>query len=91
MFGVIDRITNGLDRGRCLRERIHTQEEVANVAHILEEYLEITTSLSVDQARDTLHTSATRETTNGWLGGTYSVCKTMGVADKAEATLHHVL
>ena len=43
--------------------------------HILKEYFENTTGLFIDQARDTLHTTTTRETTDGWLSDTYSVCK----------------
>jgi hypothetical protein len=45
------------------------------MSHILKEDLENTTSLFVDQTRDTLHTTTTRETTNGRLGDTYSMCK----------------
>ncbi len=69
VFGVSDGITNDLDEGEkeCSNSK--------NKSHILKEYLENTTSLFVDQARDTLHTTTTRETTNGWLGDTYSVCK----------------
>ena len=47
------------------------------MSHILKEDLENTTSLFVDQARDTLHATTTRETTDGRLGDTYMVCKTV--------------
>ena len=38
---------------------------------VLQEDLEDTTGLLVDEARDTLHTTTTCETTNGRLGDTY--------------------
>ncbi|CAH8826944.1 unnamed protein product [Trichobilharzia szidati] len=41
--------------------------------HILQEHLENTTSLLVDQARDTLHTTTTSETTDSWLRNTLDV------------------
>jgi hypothetical protein len=40
------------------------------MSYILEEDLKNTTGLFVDQARDTLHTTTTCETTDGWLGDT---------------------
>ena len=36
--------------------------------HILQEDLQNTTSLLVDEARDSLHTTTAGETTDGWLG-----------------------
>ena len=44
--------------------------------YVLQENLEDTTSLFVDQAGDTFYTTATRETTNSWLGNTYSSIRT---------------
>ena len=41
--------------------------------HVLQENLEDTTGLLVDQARDTLDTTPTGETTDGWLGDTLDV------------------
>jgi hypothetical protein len=41
--------------------------------HILKEYLKNTTSLLVDESRDTLHTSTTSQTANGRLGDTLDV------------------
>ncbi len=43
------------------------------IAHIFKEGLKNTTSLLVDQTRDTLDTSTTSETTNGWLGDALDV------------------
>ena len=40
---------------------------------IFKEDLQDTTSLFVDEARDTLHTSTTGQSTNGWLGDTLDV------------------
>ena len=39
--------------------------------HILEENFENTTSLFVDQTRDTLDTATTSESTDGWLSDTW--------------------
>jgi hypothetical protein len=52
-----------------IREGYKTEQ----ASYILKEYLENTTSLFVDQARDTLHTTTARETTDGWLGDTYTI------------------
>ena len=41
--------------------------------HIFEEDLKNTTGLFVDEARDTLHTATTGETTNGGLGDALDV------------------
>ena len=41
---------------------------------VLEEDLEDTTGLLVDETGDTLHTTTTRETTDGGLGDTYKEC-----------------
>ena len=41
--------------------------------HVLEEHLQHSTSLLVDQARDSLHTTTASETTDGWLGDTLDV------------------
>jgi hypothetical protein len=41
--------------------------------HILQEHLEDTTSLLVDETTDTLDTTTTGKTTNGWLGDTLDV------------------
>lgn len=70
VFRVSDGITNNLDEDEKKKSNSKKQ-----MSHILKEYLENTTSLFVDQARDTLHTTTARETTNGRLGDTYSVCK----------------
>jgi hypothetical protein len=40
---------------------------------ILEEYLEDSTSLLVNEARDTLHTTTTSETADSWLGDSLNV------------------
>ena len=41
--------------------------------HILQEHFENATSLLVDQARDTLHTTSASKTTDGWLRDTLDV------------------
>ena len=66
MFGVSDGVTNNLD------EDEKEYSTAKTMTHILKENLENTTGLFVDQARDTLHTTTTCETTNGRLGDTYS-------------------
>ena len=40
---------------------------------ILQEYLQHTTGLFIDQTRDSLHTTPTGKTTDGWLGDTLDV------------------
>jgi len=59
-------------RGSIVREYCRTK---SGTSHILKEDLENTTSFFIYQARDTLHTTTTCETTDGWLGDTYAVCK----------------
>jgi len=61
-------------RGSIIREYYKTKN---GASHILKEDLENTTSFFIDQSGDTLHTTTTCETTNGWLGDTYAVCKRM--------------
>ena len=41
--------------------------------HVLKEHFENTTSLLVDQARDSLDTATASKTTDGWLGDTLDV------------------
>ena len=41
--------------------------------HVLEEHLEDTTGLLVDESRDTLHTSSTSETADGGLGDSLDI------------------
>ena len=41
--------------------------------HILQEHLQHTTGLFVDQTRDSLHTTSASKTTDGWLGDTLDV------------------
>ncbi len=41
--------------------------------NVLQEHLEHTSSLFVDQARDTLDTTSAGETSDGWLGDTLDV------------------
>ena len=48
-------------------------EEWRNCAHVLEEDLEDTTGLFVDEARDTLHTTTTSETADSGLGNALDV------------------
>jgi hypothetical protein len=67
MLCISNRVTNDLKR--MIREGYKTEKG----SYILKEYLENTTSLFVDQARDTLHTTTARETTDGWLGNTYTM------------------
>ena len=50
--------------------------------HVLEEDLENTTRLLVDEAGDTLHTTTTCETADSWLGDTLNV-----VAENLAVTL----
>ncbi len=45
------------------------------MTHVFKEYLENTTSLFIDQTRDTLHTTTTRQTTDGRLSDTYLAYK----------------
>lgn len=58
--------------------------------NILEEGLENTTSLLVDQARDTLDTSTTRQTTNSGLGNALDVV-TKNLAMALGSTLSETL
>ena|SRR5579863_6926895 len=70
VFCVSHRVAN--DLRRTLRDNYDDRQRTP---YILEENLENTTSLFVDQAGDTLHTTTTRETTDGWLGDTYATHK----------------
>ena len=70
-------------RGWIIKQNYKTKSETS---HILKEDLENTTSFFIDQARDTLHTTTTCETTNGWLGDAYAECKRM--LWKGKVSLH---
>ena len=52
-------------------QRMHRQAGT----HVLEEDLEDTTGLLVDEAGDTLHTSTTGEAADGGLGDTCTQCQ----------------
>ena len=67
VFCVSDRVTDDL-------RLISTgTEEQPNMTHILKEDLEHTTSLLVNETRDTLHTTTTCETTDSRLGNSLNV------------------
>jgi len=57
-------------RGSIVREYYKMK---SGASHILKEDLENTTSFFINQAGDTLYTTTTCETTNGWLGDSYAV------------------
>jgi hypothetical protein len=68
VFCVSHRVANDLKR--MMRGGYKDREWTS---YILKEDLENTTSLLIDQARDTLDTTTTCETTNGWLGDTCAI------------------
>ena len=65
VLSVCDRVADDLK----LRVRVRT-ETVAETTYVLKEDLEDTAGLLVDETGDTLHTTTTRETTDGGLGDT---------------------
>ncbi len=69
MLSVSDRVTNNL-KERWISQNTKTHRVLT---HIFEEDLKDTAGLFVDEARNTLHTTTTGETTNGGLGDTLDV------------------
>lgn len=68
VFSVCHRVTNDLEY--CCQQKFGWLDIIA---HIFEESLENTTSLLVDQTRDTLDTTTASKTTNSGLGDTLDV------------------
>lgn len=63
MLGVCYRVTNDLSQTRMSEDETGWQGNT----HVFQENLEDTTCLLVDETRNTLHTTTTCKTTNGWL------------------------
>ena len=60
MFSIGNRVTNDL----AYRVRNRNRGKYAIMTHVLKEDFQNTTSLLIDETRDTLHTTTTSETTN---------------------------
>ena len=69
VLSVGDRVTNDLRKEASLSAE--AMNERVRLTHVLEENLENTAGLLIDETRDTLDTATTGKTTNSGLSDTY--------------------
>ena len=85
MFCVGDGVADDLERTKSATKAMLRRVKRTNV---LEEDLENTTGLFVDETRDTLHTATTSETADGGLGDTCTANKSETVDVESEQRKH---
>jgi hypothetical protein len=68
----------------------HKKTNRVYASHILKEYFKNTTSFFINQTGDTLNTTTTCKTTDGWLRDTCSTCKSMAERENTPHTLNIV-